>query len=371
MTKLFVGSRSTLLRHVVAALLGAVLVCGRSRSAAADVLTGAEIYAGACASCHGLDGRGAADSGVRVPLPDFSDCRIVTAENDGNWLYLIEHGGPGLGLSPQMPSFSGVLSRDEMVAVLNYIRAFCTDPIWPHGNLNFRRALITTKAFPEDEFLIKPEFEKGRNGAKDWGVEFSFERRVGARGQLELSAPLRAHDQAGGATTAGFGDATIAYKHVLLATREPGVIVAAALDVILPTGDQDRHLGDGTVTLGPSLLAATRIGPLVLQGQLRGDAPIDEGRADRAIRYRLAASVPLSEEKRAWVPSLELEVEQNVTASTEHVFLTPQIYRGLSLRGHIAVGVGAQIPVGGKSDPFDVRALAFFLWEYSDGGLWW
>jgi mono/diheme cytochrome c family protein len=334
-------------------------------------LGGREIYEGACASCHGSDGRGATDTAVSVALPDFTDCRVVTAENDGNWRYLLQHGGQSFGLSSQMPAFDGILAVSEIDAVLDYIRTFCSDPAWPHGDLNFRRVLVTGKAFPEDEFLIKPELEKGRDGTRDWLTELSLERRVGARGQVEVSLPFAAHDITHGATTGGVGDMTLAYTHVLYANRASRTIVSAGLDLGLPTGDRDRHLGDGTVTFGPSMLLGQRLGPLVLQGQIAGDAPIDENRADRGVRYRMAFSYPLSDIKAGWVPTLELETLQNVTAKQHHLFLTPQIYKGLSRRGHIAIGVGAQIPVAGGADPFDVRVLAFFLWEYSDGGLWW
>ncbi|MBI3785148.1 MAG: cytochrome c [Deltaproteobacteria bacterium] len=357
--------------RIFAILFVSVVVSATRAFADEPQLSAREIYEGACASCHGVDGRGAADSGVTVPLPDLGDCRFVTAENDGNWRYLLLHGGQSFGLSSQMPGFEGILTVEQINAVLDYIRAFCHDPAWAHGDLNFRRALITTKAFPEDEFLIKPEFDKGRDGVRDWVTEMSFERRVGARGQIELSLPFAAHDVTGGATTGGIGDMTVAYKHVLYANRPSRTIVAAGVDLGLPTGDRHRHLGEGTVKFAPTLLIGQRLGPIVLQGQIRGDAPIDESRADRSVRYRLAFSYPFSSLKRDWVPTVEIEALQNVTAAQHQLFVTPQIYRGLSARGHIAVAIGAQIPVAGDPDPFDVRVLSFFLWEYSDGGLWW
>ncbi|HVM96819.1 MAG TPA: c-type cytochrome [Candidatus Acidoferrales bacterium] len=339
--------------------------------AADGALSPREIYEGACASCHGNDGRGAPDSGVNVPLPDFSDCRMVTAENDGNWHYLLLHGGQSFGLSSQMPAFEGILSSEQIDQVIDYIRSFCTDASWPHGDLNFRRALITSKAFPEDEFLIKPEFEKGRDRTRDWVTEMSLERRVGRRGQVEVSLPFAAHDITHGPTTAGLGDVTLAYTHVLYANRFSATIVAAALDLGLPTGDYHRNLGAGTVNFGPSLLLGQRLGPIVFQGQIRGDAPIDENRADRSVSYNLAFSYPFSSIKRDWVPTVEIEALQDVSTSQHHLFITPEIYKGLTRRGHVAVALGAQIPVAGDADPFDVRVLAFFLWEYSDGGLWW
>src|SRR5207247_2584594 len=124
---------------------------------------------------------------------------------------------------------------------------------WPRGELNFRRPLVTTKAFPEDEVLLSQEFTKGRNGARDWTTELEMERRVGPRGQIEVVLPLTAQDVTHGATTGGVGDVTLAYKHVLYADLPSMTVAAVGLDLLLPTGDRHRGLGDGTVSFAPSL----------------------------------------------------------------------------------------------------------------------
>lgn len=335
-------------------------------------LSALDIYTDACASCHGIDGRGASEgTRIDVPLPDFSDCNFITREGDGNWRYLLAHGGDGLGLSTQMPGFGDVLSEPQIQSVLDYIRAFCSDPRWPRGDLNFRRPIFTAKAFPEDEALLNQEFTKGRNGTREWSTELSLERRIGPRGQLEVAVPLAMHDVSGGASTGGIGDMTLAYKHVLYADLPSRTVVAAGLDLVLPTGDRHRGLGAGTVSFEPSLLGGKEWRGIVLQGQIAGVAPVDERRADRAVQYRVALSYPFSDLRRAWVPTVEVEVLQNVTARQHHVFVTPEIYKGLTKRGHIALAVGAQIPVAGDADPFDVRVVGFLLWDYLDGGLWW
>ncbi len=359
--------------RLLAAALAVSLLAGAGVVAADEAEpTAAELYQGACASCHGADGRGAPQgTAINVPLPDFTDCSFITREGDGNWRYLLAHGGEGLGLSAQMPGFSGVLTDAQQQAVLDYIRTFCHDPSWPRGELNFRRLLVTSKAFPEDEALLLADFTKGREGVRDWVTEFAVERRVGTRGQVEVSLPFAVHDVTDGPTTGGVGDLTLSYAQVLYADLPSLTIVSASLDLVLPSGDHRRGLGDGTVSFEPSLLAGKQIRNLVIQAQILGLAPVDDSRADRGVSYRFALSYPLSPLKRAWVPSLEVETLQDVTAKQHHLFLTPEIYKGISKRGHLAVAVGAQIPVAGDADPFDYRVLGFFLWEYTDGGLWW
>ena len=52
-----------------------------------------------------------------------------------------------------------------------------------------------------------------------------------------------------------------------------------------------------------------------------------------------------------------------------YTLLGPTLYAGLSRRGHVAMAVGAQVPVAGTR-PFDWRFGTFLLWEWSDGPFW-
>ena len=42
--------------------------------------------------------------------------------------------------------------------MIEYLRSLCTEKAWPMGNLNFPRAFITEKAFPENEAVIASAF---------------------------------------------------------------------------------------------------------------------------------------------------------------------------------------------------------------------
>jgi mono/diheme cytochrome c family protein len=334
-------------------------------------LDGPTLYREACASCHGEDGRGAEGTAVTVPLPDLTDCSFNTREPDSDWSHVVTHGGAAMGLSAQMPAFAGALTPDQTRRVLDHLRRFCTEERWPRGELNFRRPIFTTKAFPENETVAEQRFTKGPGGDAAWQTKLSVEGRIGARGQAELSLPFRIEDPRVGPTEGGVGDIAVSYKHVLYASFPHLSIASAQLELVLPSGDRDRGLGDGTVSFEPSLLAGTgRLHPIVLQGQLTGLAPVDQDRADRGVRVRLATSYPLGPLRRAWWPTLEFEATQNVTADQSEFFLTPQIYKAIRRRGHVALALGVQVPVGGRR-PFDYRIVGFLLWEFLDGGLWW
>ena len=352
-------------------LLGMLYLLVSFGIVSAEILDGRELYQGACQSCHGPGGRGAAaGTAIRVPLPDLTDCSFNSREPDSDWLYVIERGGAFMGLSDQMPAFEDALTQEQIQIVLTYVRSFCQESNWPRGELNFRRLLSTTKAFPESEAVLVHEFTQGKHGVREWTTKFLFEQRLGARGQWELVLPYKVK-KTRKKTTQGPGDLAIAYKRVLSTHDAQQAITAAALEVVLPSGDRDRGLGDGTVKFEPSFLSGIAMNRFVFQNQIQAVLPLNDSRARRQMRYRLAGSYVSSPFKRDLVPSLELEVRHDLQGESNAVLLlTPQLYTGIRLRGHVALSLGAQIPIAG-TDPFHYRIGAFLLWEFQDGGLWW
>ncbi len=351
--------------------LGSVLILLLGGTVWSAPLDGPALYARECASCHGKDGRGSPEgTGLTVPLPDFTDCSFSSSEPTNDWTDVITNGGAFMGLSDHMPSFGEALSQEEIRTVLTYVRNFCQEEGWPPDDLNFRKALFTSKAFPEDEVVLKQEFIKGKHGTKKWTTTLSYEQRLGARGQWEFSLPYTVKETRE-KTTAGPGDLSLEYKHILSTHTEKRALTAAALEVVVPSGDRDRGLGDGTFTFEPSFLSGIALRQFVFQNQIQAVLPLDEGRADRQMRYRIAGSYVTSLLRRALVPSLEVEFRHHLQGESNGVLLlTPQLYTGLRFRGHVALRIGAQIPIAG-TDPFHYRIGAALVWDYLDGGLWW
>src|SRR5262249_39593245 len=178
--------------------------------------TGEQIYKTACVACHGSDGRGTptATAGFEKPdtFPDFTRCDQTTPETNTDWKAVILHGGRYRGFSQIMPSFDQALMPEQIDKVIEYLRHFCREPdpdSWPRGELNLQRALVTEKAYPEDEAVVSTAVNA--RGAPGVESHLIHEQRFGKKYQLEIDVPLMFQDQSH-TWYGGVGDATFGVK---------------------------------------------------------------------------------------------------------------------------------------------------------------
>ena len=215
------------------------------------VATGRDIYDAGCAVCHARDGAGAprAVVGFDRPIPDFTDCAFATAEPDPDWFAVVHQGGPVRALGRQMPAFGDALSPEEISLVLGHVRTFCADAAWPRGDLNFPRPFFTEKAFPENETVWTTGVATG--GSRSVSNTLLYERRVGARTQVEVSVPIDFAEDGAGRRVRGLGDVALGVKRALYSSITTGRIGSAGLEVILPTGNEADGLGNGFTVFEP------------------------------------------------------------------------------------------------------------------------
>src|SRR2546427_5987928 len=118
--------------------------------------TGRMLYGAWCSSCHGADGRGVSKlmTKLEVPAADLAACANSTAETEERWVRTVRDGGAALGLSVDMPAFGENASLEQIRAIVRYTRSLCTERAWPPGELNFPRAFLSEKAFPENELVL-------------------------------------------------------------------------------------------------------------------------------------------------------------------------------------------------------------------------
>jgi hypothetical protein len=335
------------------------------------------LYETACMACHGMDGAGAPVSrvGFDLPLPDFTDCGFAPREADTDWIGVAAEGGPARAFSDRMPAFGDALTDEQIGKILNHIRTFCGDVSYPRGELNLPRALYTGKAFPEDEAVFTSTFNT--SGSTKIVNKIIYEKRVGARSQWEIVIPFGWNELPvsgmGDETDrkAGLGDVALSAKHVLFASLESGSILSLAGEILFPTGDEDKGLGNGTTVLEP-YIAFGQILPsdFFLQFQGGGGISFDREKAEHEIFWRLGLGRQIYQGHfgRSWAPMIELLGSRELDSGAKtHWDIVPQVQVSLSKRQHVRLNVGVRIPMN-DTDVRETQYGIYLLWDWFDGG---
>ncbi len=341
--------------------------------------TGSGIYQAACASCHGADGRGAPASlvGFSTPVPDFTDCDFAAREPDSDWVGIAYEGGPSRGFSELMPAFQGVLTVDQVQLAVDYIRTFCTDDRWPRGELNLPRALITGKAYPEDEAVITTLIKtEGRGSVLN---KLVYEQRFGPRNQWEvvfpfgwLEIPDVIDDDGTTRWTSSVGDIAFALKRAVYHSAEKGTIVSVAGELIAPTGDDELGFGNGTWVFEPMVLWGQILpADFFFQSQAGLELTADKDKAENAgfLRVALGWTGTTGQFGRAWSPMVELTAGREFAGdATIRYSVVPQMQITLNKRQHIMFNIGLRAPLN-EREIRDTQVVFYFLWDWFDGSL--
>ncbi|MGE0444828.1 MAG: cytochrome c [Vicinamibacterales bacterium] len=371
--------RDTLVRivAVIVALVAGCTICQAAPSQAAasqatGTAPGADLYRTACAACHGIDGRGVAVAlvGFDTPLPNFTDCSFSTVEPDGDWMAVAHDGGPARGFDRRMPAFGDAMTDAELQQALDHTRRFCRDPAWPRGELNVPRALVTEKAFPENESVLTTTINATGTGLV--GNEFLYEQRLGSRTQYEVVVPVQVQEGPGGGWERGLGDVAFALKRVLMHSLDRGHILSAAGEIILPTGKDTAGLGGGVTVFEP-FVAFGQLLPAdsFVQAQAGLELPFETASAGREAFWRVAAGRSFSQGRfgRSWSPMVELLAARDLEDdATTHWDLVPQMQVTLNKRQHIMINAGVRFPLNERAGR-RTQVITYFLWDWFDGGL--
>jgi hypothetical protein len=203
------------------------------------------------------------------------------------------------------------------------------------------------------------------------GHELIYERRFGPRSQVELAVPLDI-EKNGGTWQRGLGDAAVALKHAIFHRLERGTIVSLAAEMVFPTGKESAGLGKGVTVFEPFVALGQMLpSDAFVQLQAGAELPFDTARAARETFLRAAIGKSFVEGTfgRAWSPMVELVGAREIVAGEETQWdVVPQMQVTLSKRQHIMLSAGLRAPLTNRSGR-DVQLLAYFLWDWFDGGL--
>jgi hypothetical protein len=334
--------------------------------------SGAELYRAACAACHGADGTGAPRSvvGFDTPIPDFTDCAFASVEPVADWFAIAHDGGPVRGFDRRMPAFGEALNEDEILRAIDHIHGFCEDPGWPRGELNLPRALVTEKAFPENETVLTTTVGTGDSGSIT--NEVVYEKRFGVRNQYEVVIPFAFEESTAESWSRGLGDVAVAVKRAMFHSLEGGRIVSVGGELILPTGEETLGLGKGVTIVEPFVTFGQMLPRNgFLHAHAGAELPMDRDKSAPEAFWRLAVGTTIEQGRfgRAWSPMVELlaarELEAGHTVAWDVV---PQMQVTLNRRQHLMINGGVRIPVTGR-DERHAQVITYFLWDWFDGGL--
>jgi mono/diheme cytochrome c family protein len=338
----------------------------------ADARRGEKVYRAACVSCHGADGSGAPQtlSAFTRPgtFPDFTRCDQTTAEVDSAYRDVIVHGGPARGFSQIMPAFGGALKPEEISDVIAYLREFCRQKGWPRGELNLPRALVTEKAYPEDEVVLSTAVNV--TGTPGNESHIIHEQRFGKKNQIEVDVPINFEDQ-NHVWYGGAGDVTLGVKRAMFSNLKTGSILSLQGGLLLPTGNRSRGFGSGTTTF-ETFVALDQVFRSNTFVQLQGgaDLPFHTDVAAQSVFFNSALGQSFAANHgmgRLWSPMCEFVAGRDLVDGAKTDWdLVPQMQVTISRRQHVRGDLGVRIPVtntAGRSK----QVVFYLLWDWQDG----
>ena len=271
-----------------------------------------------------------------------------------DWELVVKHGGRALGLSEQMPAWGSSFTDAEISALVAYVKTLAPgSDRYPPGELNLMLPVRTQKAFPEDEVVWKSRLED-RDGEDVWRNVLEFEKRFGRRGQgiLELI------EEEGELT-----EVEVGWKHALTWSLEGGYLLSGGAKLAMPTE------GDASEELIPFVAWAQELSPQsTLQASARAVLPVDDVDAG-ALELAGVVHYTWSDLPQRVFPALEATATapfESGDGDRVQFTVVPQVRIGLTRGGHVALNLGAEIPLSDQD--YDWRAHLTLLWDFADGG---
>jgi len=272
-----------------------------------------------------------------------------------------------------MPAFGDLLKDQEINDVIAYMRTLCKNVHDdPPGELNLPRALVTEKAFPENEIVVSTA--ASASGTPAWTTDVIEERTIfDARTQLEIDVPVNYADQAH-TWTAGVGDITLAVKREMFSSLRTGSILSLQGGFLLPTGDSKRGFGAGTTQFEPFAAFDQLFKEnTFIQTQLGADLPMDTSIAPRSMFWRVAVGQALAQDHmlgRLFSPMVEfLAARDFAPGATTDWDIMPEMQITLSRRQHVRIAFGVRKPLTNTQGRTS-QVLMYLLWDRADGKLW-
>jgi len=214
----------------------------------------------------------------------------------------------------------------------------------------FQSILVYPQEQNELQATISPRFHKGEEEDL-WILPISIEYGVTDAFQVGIGwEAYKYRDPEEEPSEQGIGDVELEAMYSWMSISDLPVHAALSMGVLIPTGDEDKDLGEGTTAYEPVAILAADLD--VLNGGqvfLNAGAEIDKNETEKF--FNAGAFVAL----RNWVPSLEW----NRGEEKEDRYLTP----GLTWTSGRAWNIGLGVPLGLKDEADDYRVILQIVHE--------
>ena len=212
----------------------------------------------------------------------------------------------------------------------------------------FQSELVYPQEKGELQFTLVPQVRKGGDRTR-WIGELVLEYGLTDALQVELEWPaFQRVDPEDGESTAGTGDLELGLKYSWMNMAETGFHSAVGVGLGLPTGDQERGLGEGKTGVEPFVALAWDPARLEdFQIFLHTGLEIEKEGKEGFVNAGLFARAG------AWVVTAELNWAE------EESYFTP----GLVAHPRDGWEIGLGVPIGLNDESDDFRVLFMVTWE--------
>ena len=214
----------------------------------------------------------------------------------------------------------------------------------------FQSILVYPQEQNELQATFSPRFHKGQEEnlwilpiGIEYGVTDAFQVGIGWEAYKHRDPDEEPSEQ-------GIGDVELEAMYSWMSISDLPVHAALSMGVLIPTGDEDKDLGEGSTAFEPVAILAADLD--VLNGGqifLNVGAEIDKDETEKFISAGAFMAL------RNWVPSLEW----NRGEEEENRYLTP----GLTWTSGRAWNIGLGVPVGLKDEADDYRVIVQIVHE--------
>jgi len=241
-----------------------------------------------------------------------------------------------------------------------------------HGHtdpLHFLHPLITESPLPENEARIEFTYADLGGGAGDeFTLTGTLELAPVRWFSLELSAPLSHLNPDGAPIETRLGNVGIGAKFATFAFEEHGLLLAAGVELSLPTGDDDRGIGnDHVLEVEPWTGFGFRRDRLEWLGRIGVGIPTNENgdaEADSEVEWATSVLVHLVEDKLAGIIEIDgLRVFGGDEDGFDSISITPGVRVFPFDNPDISLGLGVRLPLTSDRDS-DVQTIVTTFFHF-------